>query len=409
MATVKLFFAWQAYRAQRSHRRLIRDAAADACERISLVRSNNFKVQLEEAPVVVPGMCDVPNSTLRKIDDCDLVLADLTYVATTDEGDRESETIRQISDPTVLTQLGYAARAKGLDRLIGVKNDVHGGPDDQLLDAKRRWIVNYSLKTADADRVSIHRAQKTLSRKLEGVLLTALHQQDDEDRKQPTDRKFREVRAQFEADVAAGSVPRMEDKPAAFTVTILPATAASIPPERIAEVLDESDFPFDEMRSGPQSVTGFTAESAIDVTSTGVLRAVMTENLNAQRAGFPLPPGAAGMIPSNTLERNVILSIHRCCRLLQALKVPRPWQMGCSLLNIQDFTMIVGPGERSDVFDRPALLTDPLIVSDFETVETPEKVARLLKGTFDCVWREFGLGVSRNYDIEGNWNRDVMD
>lgn len=409
MPRVKVFYAWQAYRSQRCNRRTIRDAARDACERITLVRSNNFKVMLEEAPVVVPGMCDVPNSTLRKIDDCDLMLADLTFVATTDEADRESETVQKSSDPTVLLQLGYAAHTKGLSRLVGVKNEIYGGPTDQLLDARQRWIVSYSLAPGEIDKRAIFRAQKILSRKLEGVLLTAMHQQEDNRSKPPTDRRFLEVRSQFEAEIAAGKVPRMEDQPAAVAVTILPTKPVDLQPERIADAMNAADIPFDELHSGPQSVAGFTAESTIDVTATGVLRAVLTENLNAQRAGFPLPPGAAGMIPSNTLERNVILAVHRCCRLLHKLNVPRPWQMGISLLNVHEFTMIVGPGERSDVFDRPALPTDPLIIADFETVDTPENVARFLKGTFDCVWREFGLGYSRNYDIEGNWNRNVMD
>jgi hypothetical protein len=409
MPTVKVFYAWQAYRSQRCHRRLIRDAARDACERITLVRSNNFKVTLEEAAVVVPGMCDVPNSTLRKIDDCDLMLADLTFVATTDELDRETKIAGKLSDPTVLLQLGYAARSKGASRLVGVKNEIDGGPSDQLLDVRRRWIVSYSLAPTETDKRTIYRAQKMLSRKLEGVLLTAMHQQDEIDSKPPTDRRFLEVRSQFETDIIGGTMPLMEDQPAAVAVTIMPAKPIDIQPERIAEVMNAADIPFDELHSGPQSVAGFTAESTIDVTASGVLRAVLTENLNVQRAGFPLPPGAAGMIPSNTLERNVILAVHRCCQLLHKLKVRRPWQMGISLLNIHEFTMVVGPGERSDVFDRRELSTDPLIITDFETVESPENVARFLKGTFDSVWREFGLGYSRNYDIEGNWNRNVMD
>jgi hypothetical protein len=383
MPTVKVFYAWQAYRSQRCHRRLIREAARAACERITLVRSNNFKVTLEEAPVVVPGMCDVPNSTLRKIDECDLVLADLTFVATTDEADRETESSGQSSDPSVLLQLGYAVHSKGASRLVGVKNEVSGGPTNQILDVRRRWIVSYSLEPTEFDKRTVYRAQKTLSRKLEGVLLTAMHQQDDHRSEPFTDQRFLEVRSQFEADVAAGSVPRMEDQPAAVAVTIMPAKPIDLQPERIAEVMNEAEFSFDELHTGPQSVTGFTAESAIDVTATGALRAALTENLNAQRAGFPLPPGASGMIPSTTLERNVILAVHRCCQLLHKLKVRRPWQLGISLLNIHEFTMIVGPGERSDVFDRRELLTDPLIITDFETVDTSENVARFLKGTFD--------------------------
>ena len=155
-------------------------------------------------------------------------------------------------------------------------------------------------------------------------------------------------------------------------------------------------------------MTGFTAETTVEITGGGVLRAAQTENLNAHRAGFPLPPGAAGMIPSNTLERNVILAVHQYCRLLHEIECPLPWQLGISLLSIHEFTMIVGPGERSDVFDGEKLSADPLTIRDYEAVATRENVARLLKENFDGIWREFGLGYSRNYDIEGNWNRESM-
>ena len=43
-------------------------------------------------------MCDVPNSTLRKIDECDLLIADLTYVATSDEIDRETGAVQYRED-----------------------------------------------------------------------------------------------------------------------------------------------------------------------------------------------------------------------------------------------------------------------------------------------------------------------
>lgn len=46
--------------------------------------------------------------------------------------------------------------------------------------------------------------------------------------------------------------------------------------------------------------------------------------------------------------------------------------------------------------------------NDFHVTLEEAAVARLLTGTFDCIWRELGLGYSRNYDIEGNWNRQIM-
>ncbi|MCH7714395.1 MAG: hypothetical protein IIC99_12315 [Chloroflexi bacterium] len=190
---------------------------------------------------------------------------------------------------------------------------------------------------------------------------------------------------------------------AAIAITVVPANSVKRDLGRLASAMREAAVPFDELVTGGQSVTGFTTETTVEMTSGGVLRAACTGNLNARRAGFPLPPGAAGMIPSNTLERNVVLAVHQYCRLLHDIECPLPWQLGISLLGIHEFTMVVGPGERSDVFDGKKLPADPLIVQDYDAVATRENVARLLKGTFDCIWREFGLGYSRNYDVKGNW------
>lgn len=407
MAAIKVFYVWQANRSQKCHRRFIRDAARNACKRITLVRSNDFHVTLEEAAAVRPGMCDVPNSTLRKIDECDLLLADLTYVATSAERDRQTRTLRQLSSPAVMLPVGYALHAKGPSRLVGVKNESFGGPDDRLLDVRRRWIVDYSLQPGAVDDRAYLHERNVLSRKLEGVMLTAMHQQQEIGRKLPAERQFLEIRAQFESEVLAGAFPGTDGTSAALAVILAAGEAVDREPKQLASSLT-AEGQFDEVQVGGESASGFTAESVIDVTSGGVLRAVSTENLNAHRAGFPLPPGASGMIPANMLERNVILAVHEFCRLLTAVDVPPPWQLGISLLGIDAFTLVVGPGERSDVFDGPKLSADPLIVPDDEIVATPEDVARLLKGTFDCIWREFGLGYSRNYDVEGNWNRRIM-
>ena len=85
---VTVFYAWEDDRPGKVCRYFIRDAAKEACERITSDPSNDWRVSLDEATQGVPGMCDIPNAILEKIRHCEVFLADLTFVGGTDaEGD----------------------------------------------------------------------------------------------------------------------------------------------------------------------------------------------------------------------------------------------------------------------------------------------------------------------------------
>jgi hypothetical protein len=67
------------------------------------------------------GMCDIPNTILKKIRACDIFLADLTRVYPT-----EAKPDNLAPNPNVVFELGYAARHLRFGAPIGVINEAFG-------------------------------------------------------------------------------------------------------------------------------------------------------------------------------------------------------------------------------------------------------------------------------------------
>jgi hypothetical protein len=88
----------------------------------------------------VPGLCEIPDSILKKIEAADAVVVDLTFIAKT-----AGKNPKHCPNPNVLFELGYAFHAIGPERLICVMNEAHGSVEGVLFDiAHRRYPVRYT-------------------------------------------------------------------------------------------------------------------------------------------------------------------------------------------------------------------------------------------------------------------------
>jgi len=104
---VTVFYAWQSDRPGKINRHFIRDAASDACKRITDDSTNHFRLTFDSDTRGVAGMCDIPATILEKIDTCDGFLTDLTFVGKTDDGtDRE----KLVPNPNVVFELGSVGK-----------------------------------------------------------------------------------------------------------------------------------------------------------------------------------------------------------------------------------------------------------------------------------------------------------
>jgi hypothetical protein len=161
---VTVFYACQSDRPEKLNHYLIRDAAREACNRITADSNNDWSVNLDSDTQGTPGMCDIPNTILQKIWKCDIFLADLTLV-----GKTESEQPKLLPNTNAVFELGYAAKHLGFKALIGVVNEAFGKVEGQVFDIKRRACLKYSAGASDP-KLDLRRIADKLSKELEKII-----------------------------------------------------------------------------------------------------------------------------------------------------------------------------------------------------------------------------------------------
>jgi hypothetical protein len=148
---MKIFWSWQSDR--RFCKQFVREALDAAAERLQ----DDQEVEEADRPIEVDqdtqgkaGMVDIPATILGKIDESDVFVADLTSLD-------KPETGRQIANPNVLIELGYAMKALPHHRIISVANTAFGfNPKKLPFDiAHRRGPIQYRLqRNADPEERS---------------------------------------------------------------------------------------------------------------------------------------------------------------------------------------------------------------------------------------------------------------
>lgn len=165
-----VFYAWQSDRPNSHNRTLIGDSLDGAVKRINFDTKLSCKVRIDQDTKGEPGMCDIPATILRKIESCDALVADLTFVAVskTDDAPARQKKPRYCSNPNVLFELGYAFKSIGPERLIGVMNEEYGPTTEQIFDLDhRRHPIAYRYGGAKNERSDV---VNRLSRNLEHAI-----------------------------------------------------------------------------------------------------------------------------------------------------------------------------------------------------------------------------------------------
>jgi hypothetical protein len=160
LVAVTIFYSWQSDTPSKTNHRFIKDALDDAV-RLLVVDGN-----VEEAPRVdhdtkgVHGDPDIFPTILNKIERCDVFIADVTIIATTPDG-------KNIPNPNVLLELGYAYKVAGSGRIIKLMNNCYGDPNKGLpFDlAHKRWPYIYSLPS-DTEKLKREKIKKTVAKDL---------------------------------------------------------------------------------------------------------------------------------------------------------------------------------------------------------------------------------------------------
>lgn len=153
---MKVFWSWQADLDPRLHQYLVRDALRDACDRLAAAAKVDgpLRPEVDHDTLGMSGTPDIVTGILRKIETAAVFIADMTPIGTTDPAALRPGTppdelppIKHLQNPNVMSELGYADRAIGQDRIILVANSArYPGPEALPFDWRhRRGPLLYTL------------------------------------------------------------------------------------------------------------------------------------------------------------------------------------------------------------------------------------------------------------------------
>ncbi len=127
MQRVTVFYSWQSDRDQKACRYFITEALKVAGEQL---KDHDIDLVVDHDTLNEPGMPEITDTILRKIESCDIFLPDLTFVAVTEEG-------KPLPNPNVVLELGYALKVRGPRKILPVLN-THWGTEPLPFNIRHR-------------------------------------------------------------------------------------------------------------------------------------------------------------------------------------------------------------------------------------------------------------------------------
>lgn len=160
-----VFYSWQSDRPNKLCRDFIGTALSEAATRLSSRRDVQILVNSDTKGV--PGTPPITDTILKKIETCDVFLADMSFVAVTDAE-------KHTPNLNVMGEFGYALKAKGWKRILLAMNTTYGEPTKLPFDLGHfRFPTTYDLATEKPDtarRTARARFSERLEQNIEAVL-----------------------------------------------------------------------------------------------------------------------------------------------------------------------------------------------------------------------------------------------
>lgn len=143
--TINIFFSWQSDLPTKTNTALIRLALLQA--KYELEASNpDICINIDEATKNETGSPDIVETILRKIDNCDFYIADVSIV------NNESNNEKKMPNPNVLFECGYALNTLGWERITLLFNEHFGKLESLPFDLPRRRISTYTAETESSTK-----------------------------------------------------------------------------------------------------------------------------------------------------------------------------------------------------------------------------------------------------------------
>ncbi|MEQ1772994.1 MAG: hypothetical protein ABL891_04340 [Burkholderiales bacterium] len=134
-----VFFAWQLDTPSDQNKTFIWNALERATSTAEASASLESSPRPESDTSGVAGTPNIVETIFRRIRDCAIFVADLTFTANSESG-------KLSPNPNVLIELGYAARSVGWERTILVINEKYGKANHLPFDIlQHRWPIEYRM------------------------------------------------------------------------------------------------------------------------------------------------------------------------------------------------------------------------------------------------------------------------
>lgn len=142
-----VFYAWQSDLPNNTNRGFVEGCLERAIAIANDKRPKIERLVLDKDTQGESGMPVVAEVIFQKIASCAVFVPDLSFVTPVAPA-------RAISNPNVLLELGYALRAIGDRRIVGLFNSAYGSTDDLPFDLRtRRFPLEYRLAEGDSKEV----------------------------------------------------------------------------------------------------------------------------------------------------------------------------------------------------------------------------------------------------------------
>ena len=156
--TVKIFYSWQSDIDGNVNRYFILDALKSAVK--NLKSNGAFNIEIDQATRDEPGTPDIPDTILKKIDECSIFIADISFI-------NGKSAKRRTPNPNVLIELGYAVKKHGFEKIIAIFNSEFGKPEKLPFDIRHRKPMQYKYNKSMEKKVTLN----NLARDLENEIL----------------------------------------------------------------------------------------------------------------------------------------------------------------------------------------------------------------------------------------------
>ena len=121
----KLFFSWQSE--DKKSRKTLDVALQNAVDALD---DRGIRLEIDHSTLGESGMPSIDQTILRKIDACDIFLADVTPVATYQKSSGNGmQVCKDVPNPNVLLELGYAMSALGVGYVVIVAHQGNWLPE----------------------------------------------------------------------------------------------------------------------------------------------------------------------------------------------------------------------------------------------------------------------------------------